>query len=202
MSTTRWIKPQRYLKDTKALAYRHKRQMHSSVQCFWSTSASKAWKKKRKAQSQSVKAPRWCTREKHSAGLNNIWQAKTPDLPLLFCSTGFHLNNMFPLTICKARAALVSHTQHFQPWNTISIYPNSEPESIFLSLFLPICGFRDRRQCQGGWWWKQEIGVVVLWSPAGFLMCVSGHVNMMAEGNKGAALVNFGSVGSWLQLLI
>lgn len=135
MTTARWIKPQRYLKDTKALAYRHKRQMHSSVQCFWSTSASKAWKKKRKAQSQSVKAPRWCTREKPSAGLNNIWQAKTPDLPLLFCSTGFHLNNMFPLTICKARAALVSHTQHFQPWNTISIYPNSEPVSIFLLFF-------------------------------------------------------------------
>lgn len=109
--------------------------MHSSVQSFWSTSASKAWKKKRKARSQSVKAPRWCTREKLSAALNNIWQAKTPDLPRLFCSTGFHLSNMFPLKICKARAALVPRTQHFQPWNTISIYPNSEPVSIFLFMW-------------------------------------------------------------------
>lgn len=71
-------------------------------------------------------------------GLNNIWQAKTPDLLLLFCSTGFHLKNMFPMTICNARAVPVSLTQHFLPWNMISIYPNSEPVSTFLSLFCSV----------------------------------------------------------------
>lgn len=135
--------------------------------------------------------------------VNEMWQAallsdvaKTPDLSLHFCRTVFHLNYMFPLTICKARAALVSSDITFPDMvSSCEIWFQSIQmvEVYLLSLrFLPsLCTFPRRQEAESGVQvmeegkWRQWL--MASQSPAGFLMRRRGCANTTAEGNNGGA---------------